>query len=133
MCPILIEQTEPRRVDMKYVALMVGVLLIALAVITQMYIFEHRRRIDAQWQLGEVQMKLEIRQAEGWPPSFQREDVPTVQGLLDGEPVNVVRVTPWAARRMGLRPGEVIAVGGPPAASEPAAPAVAPQTQTSKP
>jgi len=106
----------------KYVALMVGVLLIALAVVTQMYIFERNRRFAAERRLGEVQMKLEIRQAEGWPGVFQREDFPAKPGLLDGQPVTVVRLSPWAAIRMGLRPGEVIAVEPAPAASEPAGP-----------
>ena len=133
MCPILIEQTEPRRVNVKYVALMVGVLLIAIAVVTQMYVFEHSRRFAAERQLGEVQMKLEIRQAEGWPPSFRREDFPTEPGLLDGKPVSVVRVGRGAARRMGLRQGEVIAVKSAPTAPQRADQAAAPRTQMSKP
>lgn len=127
MSPILIEQCEPKRVDIRFLAVVVGLLVIIAAVLAQLWLLERNRRVVAETRLREMYLVEDIRRrAEAEQKAtgpLKREELPADQTVIwKARTRKAFRLGVEEAESLGLRDGDVVVVCEAPA-SQPARPA----------
>jgi len=99
------------------VAVLLTTIVVLLAVLAMR---ERLRRIDAEIQFQQQARTIEglqtflsralSEQAQSVAEPFRREDLPTDEVTLDGQPRTLLRLSAAAGRRFGLQPGDLVQV-----------------------
>lgn len=130
MSPIQIESPGTRRVGLKYVALVAGLLVIIAAVLAQLWLIERHRRIVAEERLTALYLEKELLMAvddaadrdEGGVRlrPIRRVDLPTQEVRWNGAKRMALVLGAATGRAMGFAPGDVIVVAAEGGATAPA-------------
>ncbi len=122
MSPINIEQCEPAKMNVKYAAIIAGLLLLIIAVLGQLWLVERNRRADAENQLGEMILKERVMEAAGAvaatdaagqkTAALDRASLPTATVKWNGQDKTVLLLDDQTARTIGLEAGDAVMVTG---------------------
>jgi hypothetical protein len=106
----------------RHLVLIGGLMVLVIALLAVLWARERRRRVRAEGALADARLQLEVlRQtggAGGWArpepgPTLRRDRLPAEAAELNGRPVTLLRLDADLARRLGLRPGDLLAVSPP--------------------
>jgi hypothetical protein len=115
MSPVLIEQCEPKRVDIRFLAAVVGLLVLIAAILTQLWLLERNRRILAETRLREAYLTEDLRRrteaGQVAVEPLKREQLPADQTVIwKARSRKAFRLSPQEAQSLGLRDGDVLVV-----------------------
>ncbi len=119
--------------DVKYLLAVAGLLMFIIIMLSVLWLRERYNARELQAQLDILHHKGDLgqilaRQVMPTSRALQREDLPAETVTWNGRGRTVMKVSPAAGERLGLKPGDVILVTAPPA-SAPAMDRLGPTTQ----
>jgi hypothetical protein len=121
MSPIQIESSQSAKVDWKYVAVLIALLILIVAMLAQLWLIERNRRVTAEGRLAELYLKEGLLVAAksletgeqvpaGTLQPVRRQELPSQSVTWNGQAKFALLLSAATGKAMGFAPGDIIVV-----------------------